>query len=566
MSAQVFEFGSFRLDADKHVLWRDGRVVPLTPKALALLQALVEAGGDVVPKPDLMARVWSDTAVQEANLSVTVSMLRRTLGTQEDGSSWIETVPRRGYRFEGSVKGPAPVAVVTLAVLPFEVLGEGAEPHVGLGLADALISRLTGLEGLRVRPTGAVTHLSGQRVEPRQAAADLGVDAVLAGTVRQAGESVRLSLHLVPRRADLQPWARQIDTPFTSLFDVEDRLAEEVATLLHARLARSGDRPARHVPRREAWVSYVRGRYFESWLSAEGVAKALGHFGEATVRDPEWAAPHAGLADAHVLLAFGGIARPVDAWGRAAECAERALQCEPDLAAAHAVSAWITLFRDWDWETARSRLRRALSVEPESHVIRLLFGVFLDLTGDAVGARREIERALETDPLSGLACVAWAFFHDPDEAPEQWLTAARRGVQLRPDRALGYWGLALASLDAGRAERAIEALRRAVELSEGGPSMRAQLGWVLARVGRHDEARAVLRELERLGEGAFVSPYQRAVLSLGLGERARALDELEQAAEERDPWIVFLRADTALLELHGEPRFDALVARVHGRG
>jgi DNA-binding winged helix-turn-helix (wHTH) protein len=154
VSARVYEFGPFRLDAEKAVLWRGDEVVSLTPKALALLHTLVEAGGDVVPKADLMARVWPDTAVQEANLSVTVAALRRVLGKQEDERSWVQTVPRRGYRFDGPVQGPATAAVVTLAVLPFEGLGPGAEPHVGLGLADALISRLTGLAGRDVGAGG----------------------------------------------------------------------------------------------------------------------------------------------------------------------------------------------------------------------------------------------------------------------------------------------------------------------------------------------------------------------------------------------------------------------------
>ncbi len=131
------------------MLWRADQVVSLTPKALALLQALVEAGGDLVPKADLMARVWPDTAVQEANLSVTVAMLRRTLGTQESGRSWVETVPRRGYRFAGPVKGPAGRRRAwPWRSCPSRCWGSEAEPHVGLGLADALISRLTGLEGL----------------------------------------------------------------------------------------------------------------------------------------------------------------------------------------------------------------------------------------------------------------------------------------------------------------------------------------------------------------------------------------------------------------------------------
>jgi DNA-binding winged helix-turn-helix (wHTH) protein/Flp pilus assembly protein TadD len=564
VSARVYEFGPFRLDADKAVLWRDDEIVSLTPKALALLHVLVEAGGDVVPKADLMARVWPDTAVQEANLSVTVAALRRVLGKQEGGRSWVQTVPRRGYRFDGSVKGPATATGVTLAVLPFEVVGPGAEPHVGLGLADALISRLTGLEGLRVRPTAAVTHLTGAHVAPRDAAVDLGVDAVVSGTVRQEGERLRLSVQLVPRRIDLRPWARQIDAPFTDLFSVEDRLAEDVAGLLHARLAAPGEVRPGHVPKREAWESHVRGRYFESWLSPDGVSKAIGHFGEATLRDPAWAAPHAGLADAHVLLTFAGAVPPREAWGRAAECVDRGLERDPDLAEGHAVAAWIALFRDWDWEGARGRLRRALTTEPDSHVIRLLHGVFLGLAGDSAGARRELTHALDADPLSGLATVAEAFFHQG--APESWLTAAARGVELRPDRALGYWGLGLASMAAGHSERAVTALRRAVELSDEGIVMRAQLAWVLASTGQPEEARALLASLEGLAGTAFVSRYHLAVVRLALGEREGALDGLEKAAEERDPWIVFLDADDALAELRGEARFDRLVDRVRGRG
>jgi DNA-binding winged helix-turn-helix (wHTH) protein/tetratricopeptide (TPR) repeat protein len=564
VSARIYEFGPFRLDADKAVLWRADQVVSLTPKALAVLHVLVEAGGDVVPKADLMTRVWPDTAVQEANLSVTVAALRRGLGAQESGRSWVQTVPRRGYRFDAPVKGPAGAEVVTLAVLPLEVLGPGAEPHVGLGLADALISRLTGLEGLRVRPTAAVTHLTGAHVGPRDAAADLGVDAVLTGTVRQEGERLRLSVQLVPRRVDLRPWARQIDAPFTDLFSVEDRLVEDVAGLLHARLSRSDESRPRHVPKREAWESYVRGRYFEAWLSPDGVSKAIGHFGEATLRDPGWAAPHAGLADAHVLLTFAGAVPPREAWGRAAECVERALERDPELAEAHAVAAWIGLFRDWDWRAAREQHRAALARAPESHVIRLLHGVHLDLAGDTPGAQRELERALSADPLSGLAAVAEAFFHAG--APERWLTAARRGVELRPDRALGYWGLALASIAGNHFERSVTALRRAVELSDKGIVMRAQLAWALARTGQPDEARAILAELEGLEPHAYVSRYHRAAVRLALGERERALDDLERAAEERDPWIVFLHADDAFGKLHGETRFDRLVDRVRGRG
>ncbi len=207
-----FEFGSFRLDAGKGVLWHEEALVPLTPKALAVLQVLVEARGDVVPKADLMARVWPDTIVEDANLSVTVSALRRGLGRHAGDPAWVETVPRRGYRFAGPLRAPEAEPPLVLAVLPFRGIGPDAQDHLGLGIADALIGALTGVENVTVRPTGAVAHFAHQHVAPLEAAEALGADAVLDGTVHRQGHRVRISVQLIPRRAGLQAWAEQYAT------------------------------------------------------------------------------------------------------------------------------------------------------------------------------------------------------------------------------------------------------------------------------------------------------------------------------------------------------------------
>ncbi len=311
------------------------------------------------------------------------------------------------------------------------------------------------------------------------------------------------------------------------------------------------------MPRREAWESYVRGRYFESWLNVDGVSKAIGHFGEATTRDPEWAEPHAGLVDAHVLLTFAGAVQPREAWDRAAECVERALERSPELAAAHAVGAWIALFRDWDWDAAHGRLRRALAREPDSHVIRLLYGVFLDLAGDAAAARRELDDALQADPLSGLAAVAQAFFHDPEGTP---------GGGSLPPAGVSSCGPTAPSVTGGSPSPAWPPVNpvgrsrrcaRAVELSDDGIVMRAQLGGALARAGHYDETRALLSELEGLEGSACVSRYHLAVLRLALGERDR---RRRTSSSVRPPTATpgssSSKRDAALLELHGEPRFD----------
>jgi len=193
------EFGPFRLDAAKRVLWRNGRIVALPPKALDLLVALVEQGGDVVTKEELMRRVWPETFVEEANLSVNVSALRKALGDQAGGGPYIETVSRRGYRFAGlEPKAPARPALPTLAVLPFIPLSHGKDDaYLGAGLADALITRLGGTGHVVVLPTSAVLRYAER--DPREAGRELQVDAVLEGKVQRRGARLRVTVQLLPR-------------------------------------------------------------------------------------------------------------------------------------------------------------------------------------------------------------------------------------------------------------------------------------------------------------------------------------------------------------------------------
>jgi TolB-like protein len=160
-----------------------------------------------VSKAELMSRVWPDTAVAEANLSVTVAALRKALDDRPDGRSYIETVPRRGYRFDGPLRAAGSRPRLALAVLPFVCLGDGIEPHLGFGLADALTGRLTEMEGLLVRPTAAVAHYTRASKPPRVAAVELGVDAVVTGTIQRDGGRIRISVQVVMRPEALSPWA-----------------------------------------------------------------------------------------------------------------------------------------------------------------------------------------------------------------------------------------------------------------------------------------------------------------------------------------------------------------------
>lgn len=561
-----FEFGSFRLDAGKAVLWHEGALVPLTPKVLALLQVLVEARGDVVPKADLMARVWPETIVGEANLSVTVSALRRGLGRHDGDPAWVETVPRRGYRFTGPLRAPAAAPALVLAVLPFRGIGPDSPDHLGLGIADALIGALTGVENVTVRPTGAVAHFAHQHVAPLAAAEALGADAVLDGTVQRQGHRVRIAVQLIPRRAGLPAWAEHFEVDQDDIFAAHDRISDQVALALRAKIARWRD-PGPRTTRRpgfEAWETYLRGRYFWARLDTDGVSKAVGCFGEAASREPAWAEPRAGLAAVHVLLGLGGVVPPRRAWRVAGECAREALERDATLPEAHLASAWVALYLDWAWTEARVALDRAAALGlPDLHQWRALV---LVLQGEIGPAAEALGRARETDPFSAVALALQAFLHDVAEEYEQGLLVARRAVELRPEHFLGHWRLGVAFTRLGRHDEAVASLTRAVDRAAGGTVMLCELGWALAVAGRHDEATALLARLESAATKTYVSPYERAKVLLALGQREDALGKLEQAAEDRDPWVTLVGADHALSALGGEPRFAALAQRVMAGG
>ncbi|MFI5184177.1 MAG: winged helix-turn-helix domain-containing protein, partial [Vicinamibacteria bacterium] len=552
------EFGPFCLDSDKQVLWRGSEIVPLTPKALALLSALIRAGGDVATRKDLLAEMWPDAAVEESNLTVTVGMLRRALGNQPDGRSYVETVPRRGYRFGAKVALP-PTAPLSLAVLPLRCLGSDLEAHLGLVLADALIGRLTAATDLLIRPTGAVVRFVEAPRPPLEAAAELKVDAVIDGLVHRDGDRLRVSLQLVPRSQAFKPWADSFEASVAGLFSLQDAVTERIVGALERHLVPA---PTRHVPKPEAYEAYLRGRYFWVRLQPRDIGEALACYGQAAQLDPDFAAPHAGLADVYQLFPFAGLLEPRKAWDLAAECAERALARDPDLAEAHLSLAWTVLFRDWDWAAARARLDRALSLSPGAAFAHLWKGLFLLARGEGREAAEALERARDRDPLSAFGL----FFSGIERAAggdrEGQMELTRSAVQLRPDHLLAHWSLGEACLAVGLAEEAEAAHRRALELTSGGPAMKAALACTLATIGKPDAARALLDELDANAEASPISAYQRGAILGALGQPGPALDRLEEAAEAREPWVVFLGIDPTLAPLREEPRFRALLRRV----
>ena len=559
------EFGPFRLDAAKRVLWREGRIVPLPPKALDLLVALAEQRGDVVTKDDLMKRVWPDTFVEEANLSVNVSALRKALGEQANGRPYIETVSRRGYRF-AALETPTD-GLPTLAVLPFIALSRGKDDaYLGAGLADALITRLGGTGKVVVRPTSAVLKYAGR--DPRRAGRELQVDAVLEGKVQRSGSRLRVTVQLVALRGGAPSWTETFDEDVTNVFEVQDRIAEQVARALDLRLgAPERERlTRRHTDDAEAYQAYLKGRYFWSRFTGEWLERSFGFFREAVEKDPGFSLPHAGLADAYLILGFSGLVSPREAWPLAGEEARRALAIDDSVSDAHVSLAYVLLFQDWDWRRAGAELDRAVALSPSSPAPRQWRGLYLDMLGRFDEAASEIARAQELEPLSLVGALLTAFQSDLRRDPTRELQDCRKAEDLDPSHFVGRWALGLAFQHQGRHLEAVAEHRKALKLSGGSILMKPVLARSLALAGRPAEARKILKELERANRETRAGSYAIATVRLALGDPEGALAALEAATEERDPWVVWLKVDPMLEGLRGQRRFDSLLRRVFGVG
>ncbi len=562
----LVEFGPFRLDMAKRVLWRGRDLVSVPPKALDLLVVLVAQRGDVVPKEELLRRVWPDTYVEEANLSVNASILRKVLGTQEDGRPFLENVPRRGYRFVAETRAQSASGPPSLAVLPFRTLGGGAEDeYLGVGMADALIARLGRSGHVTVRPTRTILKYASLAADPREAGRELKVDAVLDGTLQRDGARLRVSAQLLPVGADRSSWSASFETTFTSLFAVQDAVADQVAQALSLTLGAPAPPSAalRHVPGPAAYQAYLKGRYFWNRLTREGIGRAFELFEEARSLDERYAAPWSGLADAYAVLGFTGAVPPRDVWTLAGEAARGAIERDETLPEAHVTLGYVRLFQDWDWAGATEELEKAIALDPHSGAAHQWYGLFLNMRGRLAEAERHLARAAEIDPLSVVTLAMRGFQRDLARDYGGGERYYRQAVEIDPHHFVGHWGLGLAHQHAGRFADGVAAHRQAAALLEDATFARAVLARSLALAGQEDEAKALLREMAD-PEGGYVSPYQRATVHEALGDTEEALRCLEEAGEQRDAWLAWLDVDPMLDRLRGEPRFLAVRDRVMG--
>ncbi|MEJ7713595.1 MAG: tetratricopeptide repeat protein [Pyrinomonadaceae bacterium] len=449
-------------------------------------------------------------------------------------------------------------------MLPFKPLvPESRDEALELGMADTLVNRLSNIREMVVSPISSVRRYGGLEQDPLAAGRELGVEAVLDGTIQRWGDRIRVTTRLLSVSDTKTLWVGQFDVNFTDIFEVQDSISKRVADELALRL--TGEErellSRRYTANVEAYELYLKGRFFWNQLRVESIMKAIGFFEEAIRKDPNYALAYAGLTDCYSRLPITSDVPSEEALPKAKAAALRALEIDGRLAEAHTALGWIKFFYDWDWEGSEIEHRRALEISPNHSGAHMGYGTLLSCLGRHEEALGEMDRALRLDPLSLIAGALKEQSLFLAQRYPQAIDQLHRTLELNPNFWVAQLQLGRSYERVGRYEEALEALRRARE--SGGTTEALSLsGYTYAVSGRREEAERTLRELRAISEQRYVPPYNVALVHYGLGNSDETLRWLERACEERDVHMVLLGVDPKWDALRDKPRFINLLARM----
>jgi DNA-binding winged helix-turn-helix (wHTH) protein/TolB-like protein/Flp pilus assembly protein TadD len=680
-AVHLYEFGEFQLDAAERCLLRAGEPVSLTPKAFDTLLLLVSRSGHIVEKDELLREVWPDAFVEEATVAQNIFTLRKALGQAPEGQRFIETIPKRGYRFVANVRevrndeailvlekhtrteivteevsdtgeatgeggrthvvyqqtsapegwpavfdntgtvaniiepaaAPQPaqltgphasfrrrrlrlyllaavalllcagaglaywqwrktrqresaLAVKSIAVLPFKPLdADSGNELLGLGMADAIIIRLSKFQRLPVLPTSTIIKYTGRDDDPLALGQALGVDAVLSGTVQRSGDRVRVTVQLLSIDGGNTLWSDKFDEQFTGIFAVQDAISERVTQALALQL--TGDQKKelakRYTGNQEAYQAYIMGLYFYNKRTKEGMERAVEYFNQAVEKDPNYALAHALLADSYYLSVYYGFVREQSREYRtkAREAARRALELDETLAEAHTAMGTILSDFDGNLEGSEREHKRAIELNPNYAIAHLRYGWFLSFRGQMEEVVREMRRAQELDPLSpttnGALCGSLVMTRQYDESVKY----CQRALELEPDVFINLVNLAEGYRLQGKYDQGLAAYQRALEVKKDSADAMAGLALTYAKTARRPEAEKLLAQLQELALRDRRVFYSIALVYAALNDKDRAFEWLEKALDARAVMLRSLRYDPDLDTIRSDPRYADTLKR-----
>jgi TolB-like protein/DNA-binding winged helix-turn-helix (wHTH) protein/Tfp pilus assembly protein PilF len=615
---EVLAFGRFRLDRSQRLLWAGDQVQPLEPKVFETLLALVEARGRLVSKEELLARVWPDTFVEEGSLTRNVSTLRKVLGEGADAPRFIETIPKRGYRFVAEVgtpdasdaatvapleTGPAPLlpgsprggsrarawalaaivlvvaagasiwsvaflrarattaagTVRSVAVLPLRNLS--GQEFFSDGITEELITALAQIQSLKVISRTSIMRYKHSEAPLQQIARELGVDAVIEGSIQRIGDRVRVTAQLIDARTDTHLWAGTYDERLADVLSVQSNVAREIADRVRVRLP-PGETKVQSVDP-SAYEQVLLGRFFHDRMTRSDVLKAIGLLEGAVAKDSRYAPAYAALAAAYNSLGSVFVAGepPASARLSAIRAAVHAIELDPNSADAYAALGETSL-RELDWVQASGALHKAIELCPSCVQAHLSYSSYLVSRGQLAEAINEARRAVSLDPASVSVRhnLAWMlYFNREYPAAIQHL---RTALDMDPSYVMARWRLGQVHIANGQFGEAAHELERAASEGLRAPAILGLLAIAYGRQGLSVKVRRIIEELERRSATDTVPPAALFTAYLGTGDMNKAVEALERVVETRDNYAIYIGVDPLLDPLRGNARFERLRLRV----
>jgi TolB-like protein/DNA-binding winged helix-turn-helix (wHTH) protein/Flp pilus assembly protein TadD len=591
MAKHFYKFGPYSLDPEERVLRRGDQPVAVPPKDLETLIVLVERAGHIVDKEELFEKVWPGVFIEEGNLSRRIFNLRQVLGDGADGLKYIETIPRRGYRFVAPLQqdqGHAPptpspasapaadpaqkqaalpahrnkafwlwsvaiivvVAVigglaarhflgghagkVMLAVLPFANLsGDATNDYFADGFTEEMITQLGQLQPARL---GVIARTSAMRYKSSQLSAaqisqELGVNYLLEGSVRQAGDRVRITAQLIQASDQTHLWAESYDAPSTDVLRVQQEIATRITDSLRFELLpHAGTTPDLHLDP-AAYREYLLGLNESRKGTRAGGEKAIEYFQSAIKAEPRNARFYAALAQSY-SRAVPYYSPPAVTMPLAKQAAQKALELDPRSATAQAILGDSHLLFDWDWKSAEAAYRRALEINPSSPEAHLGYANYFSTLGRHDEALAQVQQVYVIDPLAVDARIEaiWVYFFSG--RMEETVAQAKKTIELEPQAGYPYALLALSYSQMGRSAEVLQAAQRAAEVSDS-PSVLVVAASALARVGQRDLARKFVDRALDLANSKYVCRFLLAAAYVDLDEKEKALESLERGLREK---------------------------------
>jgi len=568
----LYRFGDCLVSPTEKQLLRGGKPVPLQPKVFDTLLLLLESQGRLIEKDEFLSRLWPDSSVEEVALAHCISHLRKALLHGSGDERFIETVPKRGYRFAAAVEVIRPVAdenstVVRVAVLPFENLGAGSDrEYLANGFTEETIAALGQIDPDRMSVIGRTTVMTYKATTKTllEISGELNAAYLIESSIREEEGQLRIMSRLVRGRDQVQVWSACYDSELSSILAFQRELGtviaeqislhfspERLSVLLSRRQTRSA----------EAYDQYLRGRYLWNQLSPGTTRRSLEYYTRATTLDPYYALAWSGLADAFAASPINGDAPPLQVWPRAREAASRAVTAEPKLAEAQTSLGLASFFLDWDWAAAEKAFRRAIALDPGYCLAHRTLGILLSHSRRHEEAYFAVSRARTLEPLHAAhqALSAQVAFNAGDYASA--VQFARQAIVVDPGFWVGHLQLAQALEQSRQGDLALDALQNAWQSSGGNSKVSALRAYILAKLGRVQETHEILSMLESLPPDRYVPPYAKALIHAGLGNRAEALGWLERAYEMHDVHLLFLPVDPKWDEFRGDAGFLGLLHR-----